>query len=54
MAYKKFTASEEMLKPDPRFNSKLAFRSPFSFSKPFNLIHKLKSNPEALPCIGED
>jgi small subunit ribosomal protein S7 len=23
MAYKKFTASEEMLKPDPRFNSKL-------------------------------
>ena len=24
MAYKKFTASEEMLKPDPRFNSKLA------------------------------
>ena len=24
MAYKKFTASERMLKPDPRFNSKLA------------------------------
>ena len=24
MAYKKFTSSEEMLKPDPRFNSKLA------------------------------
>src|SRR5215213_6288791 len=24
MAYKKFTASEDMLKPDPRFNSKLA------------------------------
>src|ERR1051325_1664666 len=23
MAYKKFTASEDMLKPDPRFNSKL-------------------------------
>jgi small subunit ribosomal protein S7 len=23
MAYKKFTASEEMLKPDPRYNSKL-------------------------------
>src|SRR4028118_1942337 len=23
MAYKKFTASEQMLKPDPRFNSKL-------------------------------
>jgi len=23
MAYKKFTSSEEMLKPDPRFNSKL-------------------------------
>ena len=23
MAYKKFTASDEMLKPDPRFNSKL-------------------------------
>jgi small subunit ribosomal protein S7 len=23
MAYKKFTASEEMLKPDPRFNNKL-------------------------------
>ena len=24
MAFKKFTASEDMLKPDPRFNSKLA------------------------------
>src|SRR5687768_9781136 len=24
MAYKKFTASEDMLKPDPRYNSKLA------------------------------
>ena len=23
MAYKKFTASEDILKPDPRFNSKL-------------------------------
>ena len=23
MAYKKFTASDEMLKPDPRYNSKL-------------------------------